>query len=135
MIFHENHLPADDSHEISCLICYFWKSDKIWNCRLLQIIGGALRVKLVPLNMFKPSRIFLLTVLLLWIIFVSFLSFYAVLAVPCSLVVTCWKRVDLLAFLYVAFSFIFVTFPYGVPYKVWYLTVSIPDLCHPLYFF
>ena len=43
MIFHENCLPADDSHEISCLICYFWKTSKIWNCRLLQIIGGALR--------------------------------------------------------------------------------------------
>ena len=23
MIFHENCLPADNSHEISCLICYF----------------------------------------------------------------------------------------------------------------
>ena len=23
IIFHVNHLPADDSHEISCLICYF----------------------------------------------------------------------------------------------------------------
>ena len=23
MIFHENRLPADDSHEISCLVCYF----------------------------------------------------------------------------------------------------------------
>ena len=29
MIFHENRLPADDSHEISCLICYFGKSGKI----------------------------------------------------------------------------------------------------------
>ena len=45
MIFHENRLPADDSHEISCLICYFWKSSKIWNCCLLQIIGGTLWVK------------------------------------------------------------------------------------------
>ena len=59
MIFHENCLPADDSHEISddsheisddsheisCLICYFWKSSRIFNCRLLQIIGGALRVE------------------------------------------------------------------------------------------
>ena len=27
------------------VICYFWKSDKIWNCHLLQIIGGALWVK------------------------------------------------------------------------------------------
>ena len=26
MVFHENRLPADDSHEISCLICYFEKS-------------------------------------------------------------------------------------------------------------
>ena len=44
MIFHENRLPADDSHEIPCLICYFQKGGKIWNCRLLQIIGGVLRV-------------------------------------------------------------------------------------------
>ena len=33
-----------------CLICYFWKSCKIWNCRLLQIIGGALKVKLLNLS-------------------------------------------------------------------------------------
>ena len=45
MIFHENGLPADDSHEISCLICSFEKAAKILNCHLLQIIGGALRVK------------------------------------------------------------------------------------------
>ena len=45
MILHENRLPADDYHEISCLICYFLKSSKICNRRLLQIIGGALRVK------------------------------------------------------------------------------------------
>ena len=46
MIFHENRLPADDSHETSCLIClFFLKSGKILNCRLLQNIGGALWVK------------------------------------------------------------------------------------------
>ena len=44
MIFHENRLPADDSHEIACLICYFGKSGKILHCCLLQIVGGALRV-------------------------------------------------------------------------------------------
>ena len=44
MVFQENRLPADDSLEISCLICYFWKSGNIWKCRLLQIIGGALTV-------------------------------------------------------------------------------------------
>ena len=42
---HENRLPADDSHEIPCLICYFLKSCKTLNCRLLHIIGGALWVK------------------------------------------------------------------------------------------
>ena len=47
MIFHENRLSADDSHEISYLICYFWKSSKIWNCCLLQNVGGTLRVKKV----------------------------------------------------------------------------------------
>ena len=44
MIVHEKRLLAHDSHGIPCLICYFWKSSKIWNCRLLQIIGGALWV-------------------------------------------------------------------------------------------
>ena len=46
MISHENRLPADNSHEISCLICYFSISSKILNCCLLQIIGGALSQKL-----------------------------------------------------------------------------------------
>ena len=39
MIFHENRLPADDSHEISCIICYFPKGGKI--------LGGALPVNLI----------------------------------------------------------------------------------------
>ena len=46
MVFHENRLPADDSHEISFLICYFEKG-KILNCPLLQNRGGALRVKVL----------------------------------------------------------------------------------------
>ena len=48
MIVHDNRLPADDSHELSCLICYLKnktkKPSKICYCRLLQIIGGALWV-------------------------------------------------------------------------------------------
>ena len=51
-----------------------------------------------------------------------------------SLVITCWKRADLLALLYVMFSCGFVTFPYGVLCQVWYLIVSIPDLCLLSYF-
>ena len=47
----------------------------------------------------------------------------------CSLVVTCWEKVNLLALLYVMFSCVFVTFPNGVLGQVWHLIVSIPDLC------
>ena len=51
MIFHENGLPADDSHETSRLICFFilWKSSKICNCRLLQIVCGTLWVNFLPI--------------------------------------------------------------------------------------
>ena len=59
---------------------------------------------------------------------------YAVLSAPSSLMITCLERADLLALLYVMLSCVFVTFPYGVPGQVWYLVVSIPDLCI-LYFY
>ena len=52
----------------------------------------------------------------------------------CSLLFTCWERADLLALLYEMFSCVFVTFPYGVLGQVWYLIVSIPDLCILPYF-
>ena len=47
MILHENRLLADDSHEI-CLICYSEKVAKFENRRRLQILGGALGVKIYP---------------------------------------------------------------------------------------
>ena len=63
---------------------------------------------------------------------------YAVLPVHCSLVATCLERADLLALLLallcVVYSCVFVTFPYGMPVRVWYLVVMVPDLCLPLYF-
>ena len=40
----------------------------------------------------------------------------------------------ILYILCVMFSFVFVTFSYGVSGKVWHLIVSIPDLCLLLYF-
>ena len=75
-------------------------------------------------------------VLLLWIIFVNCVLCVCrtVLSVPCSLLVTYWERADLLALLYVMFSCVFVTFPYGVLGQIWYLIVSIPDLCLLSYF-
>ena len=57
MIFHENHLPADNSHEISYLICYFRKGGKIWTCCLLQIIGGALRVNMAECSIILKGTV------------------------------------------------------------------------------
>ena len=54
---------------------------------------------------------------------------HAFLSVHCSIAVTCWDRVNLLALLYVMFSYVFVTFPYGFLGQVWYLIVSTFDLC------
>ena len=49
-------------------------------------------------------------------------------SVHCCLVVTCWERADLLALVGDVFS-IYVTFPCGILGQMWYLIVSIPDLC------
>ena len=54
-------------------------------------------------------------------------------SVHCCLVVTCWERADLLALVYDVYC-VFVTFPCGILGQVWYLIVSIPDLCHLSYF-
>ena len=58
---------------------------------------------------------------------------HAFLSVHCSLVVTCWERANFLALMCDIFC-IFVTFPCGVLDQVWYLLVSIPDLCLLTYF-
>ena len=39
---------------------------------------------------------------------------FAILSIPCSLVITCWEESDLLAVLCVMFSYGFLTFLYGV---------------------
>ena len=52
---------------------------------------------------------------------------YAVLSVPCSLLVTCLERADTLALKCAVFSCVFVIFSYDVPSQVWYLIVSIPE--------
>ena len=48
---------------------------------------------------------------------------------------TSLERANLLALLYVVFSCVFVTFPIGVPGRVWYLFVAIPDLSLPIYLY
>ena len=47
------------------------------------------------------------------------------------LVVTCWERADKL---FMMLNCVFVTFPCDILGQVWYLIVSIPDLCHLSYF-
>ena len=49
------------------------------------------------------------------------------------LVVTCWERADLLA-LVSGVKLRVCHFPIGILGQVWYLTVSIPDLCTLTYF-
>ena len=58
---------------------------------------------------------------------------HAFASVHCCLAVTCWERADPSALVGDAYC-IFVTFPFGIPGKVWYLIVSFPDLCHLSYF-
>ena len=58
---------------------------------------------------------------------------HAFTSVYCCLAVTCWQKADLLA-LVVMFNCVFVTFLCGILGQMWYLIVSIPDLCRLSYF-
>ena len=58
---------------------------------------------------------------------------HAFASVHCCLVVTCWERAGLLALMCDVYRD-FVTFPFGILGHVWYLIVSIPDLCCLSYF-
>ena len=87
----------------------------------------------------KPSSELLLTIPRLCFCRGSFLLFtfhvclyYSVVSVPCTLVITCWLRADLLVLLCAMFPCNFITYPYGV--KV-VLIVLIPYLCFLLFFY
>ena len=54
-------------------------------------------------------------------------------SVLCCLVVTCWEGLTSWS-LFVMFYCVCVTFPCGILGQVWYLIVSIPDLCRVSYF-
>ena len=88
----------------------------------------------LPSSNFLTDRFKL--VLLLWILLslLFVFVFIILLSVSCSIEVACWERADLLAFLYAMFFCLFVIFQYGVLGQVWYLIVSIPDLCLLSYF-
>ena len=65
----------------------------------------------------------------LCLVFVKFLrSFIAALSSLAGKGLTYWLS-------FVMFNCVFVSFPCGIPGQVWYLIVSIPDLCCLSYFF
>ena len=65
--------------------------------------------------------------------FFAFRVSHAFASVHCCLLVTCWERTDLLAFVGDVIC-ILVTFPSGILGQVWYLIISFPDLCRLSYF-
>ena len=73
-----------------------------------------------------------LLLLIFYAIYVSYLSLLCCLV--CSLPPCDHLLGKTLALLCVFFVCVFITFPYGVPGQLWYLIVSIHDLCLPLYF-
>ena len=96
-----------------------------------------LRVKLIPFNIFKTSSRIFAERSKAWSfsgsVLFSVLNFYAISSVPCSLVITSWGLAVFLVLLCVVVTCVFVTFSYGDQGQVWYLLVSILDLCLPLY--
>ena len=59
------------------------------------------------------------------------MPFYA--SVYMCFVANCWEKADLLALVFWCLLFV-CHFPIGILGQVWYLTVSIPDLCTLTYF-
>ena len=83
-------------------------------------------VKLAPYNIFRPTDIFLLAVLLWIFLFFEFNSSYAVLSVHCDHLLG--KGLPF-GSLYVIFSFVVVTFLCGFMDHLRHLIASIPDFC------
>ena len=97
-------------------------------------------VRFAPWNWFKPcSKIFYWpfkggtsSVDLLWVFYVLCLLCLCASVYMC-LAVTCWERADLFA-LVCGVQLWVCHFPIGILGQVWYLVVSIPDLCTLTYF-
>ena len=66
-------------------------------------------------------------------LFCLVLAMFLCASVYMCFVVTCWERADLLALVCGVYCEFF-HFPIGILGQVWYLIVSIPDLCTLTYF-
>ena len=116
-----------------CLLCFVTFPNVSWST-------SELRVRLAPWNWFKPSSTIFTdrskAVLLLWIFYVFFCLVFAMplwASVYMCLVLTCWERTDMLA-LVCGVQLWVRHYPIGILGQVWYLIVSIPDLCTLIYF-
>ena len=94
-----------------------------------------LRVKLAPSNRFKSSSKIFYWPFQGGTSFVDLLCFFCLAfvmplcaSVYMCLVVTCWERADLLVLVCGVLLWV-CHFPIGILGQVWYLIVSIPDLC------
>ena len=100
-----------------------------WQNRIQQTI---LHWFNVVLNL-SPPVFFLLTVRRMYffcgLFFICICLLHIVLSVSYNLLITYWKRADLLALLYVTLCCVSATFPDSVLGQVWYLIVSIPGGC------
>ena len=101
-----------------------------------------LRASLVPQNLFEPSRpssncsndpsneVLLLRMLFIKVSCLSLLCCRLCSFQPCDyLLGNGWPLSSLVCCIF----WCFVTFPYSAPGQLWYLVVSIPDLCLPLF--
>ena len=70
---------------------------------------------------------------LLWVFFCIVFAMSLCASGYMCFVVTCWERADLLALVCGVYCEL-VTFPIGILGQVWYLIVSISDLCTLTYF-
>ena len=122
---HSKNVNIRQSLVLYCKLCFVDENYKNDNFIILSswkyIIWSTLTMYLA--NMFKPSSNFLTdcskAVLLLWILFLFLFHVclcHTVWSFPCSLVVTCWERADLLALWYMMFSFVLsLHFPIWCP--------------------
>ena len=92
----------------------------IMSCRHVQVHKGASVSEKIVVFQYDISDLLL---------FDLFHLCHIAISVSCNVGVSCLEKADPLALLYVMFNCVCVTVPYSVLGQVWYLIVSVPDIC------
>ena len=92
----------------------------IMSCRHVQVHKGASVSEKIVVFQYDISDLLL---------FYLFHLCHIAISVSCNVGVSCLEKADPLALLYVMFNCVCVTVPYSVLGQVWYLIVSVPDIC------